>query len=230
MQLYVGVSRCSYINARFGALAAIQANHTTITNRTKTSYCIASQSLRPNYLSLLSLLDVAGFKKHTQFYPCKIISISNVVHSTLFFVISEALRKRDAFVAYTNEFYILLDENDVLPFNKLLVNESSGFDTTSHKFTCQHNGLYIFSTSIVNYYYWNKLGARIVKDGRVISASVYADNYAREWNQGAVTSLVHCAKNEQVWVESSRKSKLHGGIENGESFTQFSGALVQVDL
>ena len=129
-------------------------------------------------------------------------------------------------MAYSKDVFILLDEDHIIPFNQLLLNETSGFDTTTHKFTCQHNGLYIFSTSIVNYYYWNKLSARIVKNERVISASVYVDNHAGEWNQGSVTSLTRCRKGDEVWVQSSRKSKLHGGSEQ-ESFTQFSGALNQ---
>lgn len=142
---------------------------------------------------------------------------------------ADALQQRDAFVAHSNEFSVLLGENQVIPFNTLLSNYSMGFNTATYTFTCQHSGLYLFSTTLVNYYYWNKLGARIVKDGQPISSSVYLDNYAREWNQGSVSSVVHCGKGERVWVESSRKCKLHGGIET-ESYTQFSGTLLQIDF
>ena len=81
----------------------------------------------------------------------------------------------------------------------------------------------------MNYFYWQKASARIVKGGVGISASVHMDTFAGEWNQGSVSAVTSCRKGEQVWVECTGKSRLHGGDEI-QSFTQFMGILLQIEL
>ena len=55
------------------------------------------------------------------------------------------------------------------------------------------------------------------------------DTFAGEWNQGSVSAVTSCRKGEQVWVECTGKSRLHGGDEI-QSFTQFMGILLQIEL
>ena len=77
----------------------------------------------------------------------KVLYISYIWHCYIFVA---TLSKHDAFVATTRSFTILVEEGGKVPFNDILFQTGSGFDISTHTFTCQHDGIYLFSTSIVS--------------------------------------------------------------------------------
>lgn len=118
--------------------------------------------------------------------------------------------------------------SDVVPFNNIITNLGSHFNTATSKFTCPIRGVYGFWFTIFTDEISSKDSRRPETIGalKIDSADVavfHCHNYGSSDVEMMCTNsaVSQCDKGSQVWVGINSNSQIYGGRE-----TTFSGFLI----
>ncbi|KAK3089175.1 hypothetical protein FSP39_001465 [Pinctada imbricata] len=115
---------------------------------------------------------------------------------------------------------ITLGDEQVLIYNKVLLNVGNGYNIKSGHFVAPVSGIYSVSVSLMGFQS-NSVHLQLVKDGKELVRLWTAIGSHR---LGAQTIAVQLRKNEAVWVR--RRKETGGKIYGGEPFNTFSVVLV----
>ncbi|XP_045187626.2 uncharacterized protein LOC123545367 [Mercenaria mercenaria] len=100
------------------------------------------------------------------------------------------------FHSYLSTGVASIGEKLTVPFDKVSVNEGSGFDIGFHTFICPVNGIYVFQSAIM-------VNASQIETDIVKNESSFSNMFAGVGNyfdQGYNSGIVNCSFNERVWV------------------------------
>ncbi|XP_056014450.1 heavy metal-binding protein HIP-like [Ostrea edulis] len=106
-------------------------------------------------------------------------------------------------------------------FDTVKLNEGSGYDVKTGKFTAPEDGVYSFSWNVL-VYSGKEFHTEIVKNGNVVAKN-YADGRILKSGYHLTSSStvnIKMKKREQVWIRSHNK---HGRYIHGSSWSYFSG-------
>jgi hypothetical protein len=119
---------------------------------------------------------------------------------------------------------LVLDITDeIIIFSKSLINEGTGYDTSTGLFTAPVGGLYQFSVHTCVYKgQYAYIG--LVLEGKVIAADM---NYEHaQYTCSAFAAIARVKSGEKVWVKSTASGPNRELFENPERMITFSGMLV----
>ncbi|XP_052802965.1 complement C1q subcomponent subunit B-like [Mya arenaria] len=107
-----------------------------------------------------------------------------------------------AFSAYLDH-DVTLGQHQTLKFNKVLVNDGTGYSPNTGAFTCPEGGTYMFTFVIgqrdANHYMWAEL---VLNSANVIDAAV--DTYHQYQDlQGGNTVILKLKQGDEVWVDAT---------------------------
>ncbi|XP_060577064.1 heavy metal-binding protein HIP-like [Ruditapes philippinarum] len=118
----------------------------------------------------------------------------------------------------------LLDKTDeIIIFTKSVINEGTGYDTSTGIFTAPVGGLYQFSVHTCAYIGKYAL-IGLVLEGKVIAADMNYDKYYHTCN--TVAAIVRVRSGEKVWVKSTASGSVHQLLQNADAMNTFSGLLL----
>ena len=110
------------------------------------------------------------------------------------------------------------NSGNIIPFEGILLNEGNHFSSTSSRFVCPFEGIYLFAVSAysdVNHY----MHASIVHENDE-QTQMFADD--GEPDQGAVTAVIRCNRGERVFVQCKGLSVMYAHVKRNS----FSGVLL----
>ncbi|XP_053374972.1 cerebellin-3-like [Mercenaria mercenaria] len=154
-----------------------------------------------------------------QYGPCSQNTCPYAESTSKIECLLQSQRTYIAFTAYLSTHATHLSNAQIIPFDKVELNEGQGFNTNTHIFTCPVTGIYTFqtaTTSTLN----GALHAEIVKEGNQL-VQAHAEP-GGNYNQGFNSIITKCDKGEKVWVRIDR----YGNAVNSDKFTTFSGFLL----
>ncbi|KAK3603647.1 hypothetical protein CHS0354_017363 [Potamilus streckersoni] len=108
--------------------------------------------------------------------------------------------------------------HQLLPFNKVLINDGNGFDSNLESFVCPVTGIYFFTATITSSNH--KFEGSIVIDG--VEKVIITTGEGPNFEQGSSSVVTHCSKGQRVYVFA------HIGAvgQISETFSVFSGFLI----
>ncbi|KAK3090389.1 hypothetical protein FSP39_011452 [Pinctada imbricata] len=115
---------------------------------------------------------------------------------------------------------VTLGSEQVLIYNKVLLNVGNGYNLRSGHFVAPVSGIYSASVSLMGYY-TNSVYLQLVKDGKEL-VRLWTNKGRHEL--GAQTIAVQLRKNEAVWVRLLKS--IGGKIYGSEPYNTFSVVLV----
>ncbi|XP_060595295.1 uncharacterized protein LOC132749515 isoform X1 [Ruditapes philippinarum] len=119
---------------------------------------------------------------------------------------------------------LLLDKTDeIIIFTKSVINEGTGYDTSSGLFTPPVGGLYQFFVHTCVYKGYHAF-IGIVLEGQVIAADMNYDN--DHFTCSAFGAIARVKSGEKVWVKSTSSSSDRRLHQNSLRMNTFSGVLV----
>ncbi|XP_048768993.2 complement C1q tumor necrosis factor-related protein 3-like [Ostrea edulis] len=113
-----------------------------------------------------------------------------------------------------------LGQHNSVKFDTVKLNEGSGYDVKTGKFTAPEDGMYSFSWN-VRIYSGKEFHTEIVKNGNVVAYNYADGNMVKSgyYLTSSSTVNIKMKKREQVWIRTHYKGQyLHGGY-----FSYFSG-------
>ena len=141
----------------------------------------------------------------------------------LFF--SEATPRVIAFSAHHPNIHDYADD-EVVIFTRTYTNFGNGYSTLTGKFTCETDGLYLFTLSLLQQSSTTKrLECAIVLEGYE-RGEVYVNGHGENdiSDQSSITTLVECRAGQKVWVQVDDTDG--GPIDVGYNLSMFSGAMI----
>ncbi|XP_048768300.2 complement C1q tumor necrosis factor-related protein 3-like [Ostrea edulis] len=114
-----------------------------------------------------------------------------------------------------------LGKYQTVKFDTVKLNEGSGYDVKTGKFTATEDGVYSFSWNILAYS-GKTSHTEIVKDGNIVAYN-YADGRivkSGHYLTSSSTVNIKMKKKEQVWIRAHDK---HGQYIHGNFWSYFSG-------
>ncbi|XP_060573327.1 complement C1q tumor necrosis factor-related protein 5-like [Ruditapes philippinarum] len=119
---------------------------------------------------------------------------------------------------------LVLDTTDeIIIFTKNVINEGTGYDTSTGIFTAPVGGLYQFSVHTCDYMVKHAF-IGLVLEGKVIAAD---SNYDKDYYTcSTVGAIVRVRSGEKVWVKSTASGSNRQLIEDVYRMNTFSGVLV----
>lgn len=128
---------------------------------------------------------------------------------------------RVAFTVYLDYVVSHLAVDQVIPFNKILLNEGSAFNVSSGKFLCPQSGIYLFSFNLHS----EGLGLTVAK--LVVDGINQLDGISTNLNEmGGNTAVLRLTAGQSVWVANYLRSDVELWDEDGYRYTSFSGVLL----
>ncbi|XP_060598352.1 complement C1q and tumor necrosis factor-related protein 9A-like isoform X2 [Ruditapes philippinarum] len=118
---------------------------------------------------------------------------------------------------------LLNTADEIIIFTKSVINEGTGYDTSTGIFTAPVGGLYQFSVHTCTLYKKYAFIGLVLEDNVIASDSSYDEDYYTCSSFGAI---VRVRSGEKVWVKSTSSSSSRQLVQDEHRMNRFSGILI----
>lgn len=121
-----------------------------------------------------------------------------------------------------NQYNIAIGQR--IMFDKVLLNDGSGYSSVTGTFTVPISGVYLFAYNFAHIYHFGQVWLKLMKNGQRINSAVSDALHDYQDIQGGNVAIIRAVSGDEIWLEAWHQNE--ASLYGVQGFTAFSGVLL----